>query len=83
MALRLLREGSQPLNLTAKKGLYEFALEGRQVLLIRIIVEKKPEVVSEISANKHLIAVRFRQLDKTLHLQTISQNIPFLFRRNT
>ncbi len=77
LALRLLREGSQPLNLTAKKGLYEFALEGRQVLLIRIIVEKKPEVVSEISANKHLIAVRFRQLDKTLHLQTISQNIPF------
>tara|TARA_A100001011_G_C14285349_1_gene833392 strand:+ start:1490 stop:2206 length:717 start_codon:yes stop_codon:yes gene_type:complete len=77
LALRLLREGSQAIPLSAINGLYEFALEGRHVLLIRIIVEKKPEVVSEISANKHLIAVRFRELDKHLHLKSTTKNIPF------
>ena len=77
LALRLLREGSQAIPLSAINGLYEFALEGRHVLLIRIIVEKKPEVVSEISAHKHLIAVRFRELDKHLHLKSTTKNIPF------
>ncbi len=77
LALRLLREGSQAISLNAHNGLYEFALEGRQVLLIRIVVENKPEVVAEISANKHLIAVRFRKLDKALHLQAVTQEIPF------
>ena len=77
LALRLLREGSQAIPLEAPNGLYEFALEGRQVLLIRIIVDKKPEIVSEISANKHLIAVRFRELDKRLHLQSTNRMISF------
>lgn len=77
LALRLLREGSQAIPLKAIKGLYEFALEGRQVLLIRILVGEKPEVVSEISANKHLIAVRFRELDKNLHLRSVNEDINF------
>ena len=77
LALRLLREGTEALELIAKKGQYEFPLEGRNVLLVRIEVETTEELVAEISANKHLIAVRFRKLDEKLKLQAIEQNIDF------
>ena len=77
LALRLLREGTEALDLIAKKGQYEFPLEGRNVLLVRIEVETTEELVAEISANKHLIAVRFRKLDEKLKLQAIEENIDF------
>ena len=77
LALRLLREGTEALELIAKKGQYEFPLEGRNVLLVRIEVETTEELVAEISANKHLIAVRFRKLDEKLKLQAIEENINF------
>jgi cell division protein ZapD len=77
LALRLLREGTEAMELIAKKGQYEFPLEGRNVLLVRIEVETTKELVAEISANKHLIAVRFRKLDEKLKLQAIEENIDF------
>ena len=52
-------------------------MEGRNVLLVRIEVETTEELVAEISANKHLIAVRFRKLDEKLKLQTIEEDIGF------
>ena len=54
-----------------------FPLEGRNVLLVRIEVETTEELVAEISANKHLVAVRFRKLDEKLKLQAIDENIDF------
>ncbi len=77
LALRLLREGTEAMELRAESGQYEFPLEGRQVLLVRITIDRKPELVVETSANKHLIAVRFRELDKKLRLKTTDQSIPF------
>ncbi|MAH35674.1 MAG: cell division protein ZapD, partial [Verrucomicrobiales bacterium] len=35
------------------------------------------ELVAEISANKHLVAVRFRKLDEKLKLKTIEENVDF------
>ena len=77
LALRLLREGTEAMELTAENGQYEFPLEGRNVLLVRIEVETAQELVAEISANKHLIAVRFRKLDERLKLQAINEDINF------
>tara|TARA_E500000178_G_scaffold356423_1_gene434261 strand:- start:55724 stop:56440 length:717 start_codon:yes stop_codon:yes gene_type:complete len=77
LALRLLREGTEPFHLFAEKGQYEFPLEGRQVLLVRIAIDLQPELVAETSANKHLVAVRFRELDKQLRLQSTEKNVKF------
>ena len=77
LALRLLREGTEALTLKAERGQYEFPLEGRSVLLVRIEVNTAEELVAEISANKHLIAVRFRRLDEKFKLQAIDNDVEF------
>ena len=77
LALRLLREGTEALTFKAEKGQYEFPLEGRSVLLVRIEVNTAEELVAEISANKHLIAVRFRRLDEKFKLQAIDNDVDF------
>ena len=78
LALRLLREGTEAEELIAKHGQYEFPLEGKQVLLVRITTVSNHDLVAETSANKHLVAVRFRRLDKNLKLQQIAnENIKF------
>ncbi len=77
IVLRLLREGTQPDAYLAAKGYFELSMDGRQIQVIRVAVPKQPEVVAEISANKYVVSVRFRQPDASMHLKTIEQDIPF------
>lgn len=77
LVLKLLREGTQPQAYVATRGYFELSMDGRQSQIIRVSVPKQPEVVAEISANKYVIAVRFRQPDAHMHLKTIEQDIPF------
>ena len=77
IVLRLLREGTQPESYLATKGYFELSMDGRQIQIIRVAVPKQPEVVAEISANKYVVSVRFRQLESTMHLKGIEQEIPF------
>lgn len=77
IVLRLLREGTQPDAYLATRGYFELSMDGRQIQIIRVAVPKQPEVVAEISANKYVVSVRFRQPEPSMHLKTIEQDIPF------
>ncbi len=77
IVLRLLREGTRSESYLATGGYFELSMDGRQIQVIRVAVPKQPEVVAEISANKYVVSVRFRQLESTMHLKSIEQEIPF------
>lgn len=77
VVLRLLREGTQPDSYVATRGYFELSMDGRQIQIIRVAAPKQPEVVAEISANKYVVSVRFRQPDESMHLKSIEQDIPF------
>jgi len=77
VVLRLLREGTQPDSYIATRGYFELSMDGRQIQIIRVAVPRDPEVVAEISANKYVVSVRFRQPDASMHLKAVEQDIPF------
>jgi cell division protein ZapD len=77
IVLRLLREGTQPDSYLATKGYFELSMDGRQIQIIRASAPRQPEVAAEISANKYVVSVRFRQPDSSMHLKAIEQDIPF------
>lgn len=77
IVLRLLREGTQPDSYLASRGYFELSMDGRTIQIIRVAVPKQPEVVAEISANKYVVSVRFRQPEADMRLKTIEQDIPF------
>lgn len=57
--LRLLRENGKTSAQTAQSGSYQQTLAGRLAQMIRIRIEKKYDVVPEVSANKYALNVRF------------------------
>jgi cell division protein ZapD len=77
LVLTLLREGSQPESHLATRGYFELSMDGRTIQLIRVAVPKSPEMAAEISANKYVVSVRFRQPTGTMQLKSIEQDIPF------
>lgn len=77
IVLRVLREGTKPESYLATRGYFELTMDGRSSQLIRVSVPKQPEVVAEISANKYVVSVRFRQLECNMHLKVSEQDIPF------
>lgn len=77
IVLRLLREGTRSESYLASGGYFELSMDGRQIQIIRVAVPRQPEVVAEISANKYVVSVRFRQLESSMHLKMIEQEIPF------
>ncbi len=74
---QLLRESAPAKSYVATRGYFELSMDGRQIQLIRVAVPKQPEVAAEISANKYVVSVRFRQLETTMHLKSMEQDIPF------
>jgi cell division protein ZapD len=74
---QLLRESAPAKSHVATQGYFELAMDGRQIQLIRVAVPKQPEVAAEISANKYVVSVRLRQLESTMHLKSMEQDIPF------
>lgn len=74
---QLLRESRPAQSHVATRGYFELSMDGRQIQLIRVAVPKQPEVAAEISANKYVVSVRFRQLEPTMHLKSMEQDIPF------
>jgi cell division protein ZapD len=74
---KLLRESKPAESHVASRGYFELSMDGRQIQLIRVAVPKQPEVAAEISANKYVVSVRFRQLDSSMHLKAMEQDIPF------
>lgn len=77
LCLKLLREGAEPQRYEAINGAFELNPEGRLARLIRVSLPAAPEYVCEVSANKYVVAVRFRSLDGQLHLNAVEGPLPF------
>lgn len=77
LCLKLLREGAEPQHYEATNGAFELNPEGRMARLIRVSLKSSPELVCEVSANKYVVAVRFRSLDEQLHLKAIEGPLAF------
>ena len=77
LCLKLLREGAEPQAYVATGGTFELNPEGRLARLIRVTLPVDPEYVCELSANKYVVAVRFRTLDGQLHLKAVEGPLPF------
>lgn len=77
LGLGYLRDGSEPQDFVASNGAFEMSPGGRQAKLIRIQVQDVRELTCEVSANKYVVAVRFRQLNGQLGLSPIEGDLGF------
>jgi cell division protein ZapD len=77
VVLRLLRQSTRFSAQVAKNGYFELPMDGRTIQMIRVSAPKTPEVVAEISANKYVVSVRFRQPNDCMQLKAIETEIPF------
>ena len=77
IVLRLLRQSTRSSAQVASNGYFELPMDGRTIQMIRVSAPKTPEVVAEISANKYVVSVRFRQPNEFMQLKSIDTDIPF------
>lgn len=61
IVLRLLRESAQPFDVSAAGGSYQQSLTGRGYQMLQLRYDEASALVPEISANKHVLWIRFTQ----------------------
>jgi cell division protein ZapD len=75
--LRLLRQSTQPLNETAKGGMFVYTPQA-EFELVRVLVDPEAGVYPEISAGRHRFTVRFMaQRDVNTRAAQAAADIPF------
>jgi len=74
--LRLLRESCQENTMMAPNGAYQQMLSGKTYQLMRIHVED-PSIISEISANKYMLWVRFMESDGVSKPKSLAKDHEF------
>ena len=75
MILRLIRESSNPRQVTATGGFYQQQLDsGTPVQLVRVVMPFAADVFPEISGGKHRFTVRFSSQRQTGSRPTQSQD---------
>ncbi len=77
LALGFLRDSAEPTSVVAVGGGYEASPQGRSVRLIRVEITDPRELGCEVSANKYLVAVRFRLLANNLNYTAVTDDLPF------
>ena len=77
LCLRLLREVADPQEMTAENGLFEMSPGGRQAKLIRVWAPAGRGLVCDMSANKYVVAVRFRSVNERLQPQSFEGSLSF------
>jgi cell division protein ZapD len=77
LGLKLLRQGASPMTYVAPQGSFELSLTGQQVRLIRIEAQDARELVCDVSSNKYVVALRFRQLSEDLRLTSLQSEVNF------
>jgi cell division protein ZapD len=77
LCLRLLREVAEPQEMTAEDGLFEMNPGGRQAKLIRVWAPAGRGLICDMSANKYVVAVRFRAVNERLQPQPFQGSLRF------
>lgn len=74
--LKLLRQSADFQKVISENGAYQQMLSGKTYQMIRVQIEQS-DLVPEISANKHMLWIRFLQNSITSKPQPITANITF------
>jgi cell division protein ZapD len=77
IVLRLLRESGRRSDRVAEQGAYQQMLGGKLFQLLCVWVDPEVGVFPEISANKHMINIRFSAQDGELKPQQVSHDVSF------
>ncbi|AWD32210.1 Cell division protein ZapD [Candidatus Kinetoplastibacterium sorsogonicusi] len=75
--IKFLRASNYNKKFLAKNGSYRKMLGGQVYQLLRIMVNDNNKVFPEISANKHIISIRFFNHDHELKPSHVSQDVEF------
>lgn len=79
LCLRLIREVAEPIETVAENGLFETNPQGRPARLIRVWLDDSREMVCDMSANKYVVAIRFRLLTDKLQAQPVEGPVGFRY----
>lgn len=75
--IRLLRESSYTININTKNGNYQQMLQGKIYQMVRLFINNNLDIIPEISANKHMLWIRFTSQTQDLKLQTFEGEVSF------
>jgi len=81
LILHLLRESAGVQELAAQQGTYQEVLAGKTFQLLRIWVARDCGAFPEVSANKHVVWIRFLQQGEDLRALAVTQDVPFKLAR--
>ncbi len=81
LALRMLRDAGDVVDLVARQGAYQEMLAGKIFQLLRVWIDDTLTIFPEMSANKYVIWVRFATQDSELKPQPVTYDVPFKLAR--
>ncbi|MFA5487587.1 MAG: cell division protein ZapD [Candidimonas sp.] len=81
LALRMLRDAGDVVDLVARQGAYQEMLTGKVFQLLRVWIDESLVIFPEMSANKYVIWVRFATQDPELKPQPVTYDVPFKLAR--
>lgn len=77
IALRIVRESGERLNMIAEQGAYQQMLGGKVYQLLRVWVSPELDVFPEISGNKYMVWVRFSHQSAEAKPQHTAESVRF------
>jgi len=81
LLLRSLRDAGDTVEATARQGAYQEMSSGRTFQLLRVWVDPIQGVFPEMSANKHMIWIRFSTQTRECKPQPVTQDVSFRLAR--
>lgn len=77
LTLRLLRDSGQPSQAEAQSGSYQQQLSGKSYQLLQIRIADQTPAIPELSANRHMLWLRFTSQDGDLRPRAFEGNVEF------
>ncbi|AFZ83421.1 hypothetical protein CKBE_00232 [Candidatus Kinetoplastibacterium blastocrithidii (ex Strigomonas culicis)] len=77
MVLSLLRESGNFVECVSNNGEYQRMLGGKEYQLLRLCLHEEQGIFPEISANKHMISIRFSSQDSNLKSLVVKCDVAF------
>lgn len=75
--IQLLRESSYTIKINIQNGNYQQMLQGKVYQMVRLFINDQLNIIPEISANKHMLWIRFTSQSKDLKLKTFEGEMSF------
>jgi cell division protein ZapD len=77
IVLRLLRESGRATHVVAANGSFQQMLQGRTYQIVRVSLDEQLGAIPEISANKHVLWIRFMSQGGDMKPKAFEGDVPF------